>query len=205
MIDRIALNRRDLIARTALLLGAAALPAEAFAAPAKKAARFLTAPQFALLSAVTDTIMPATDTPGALAAAVPERLDAMLRNWASAETRSDILGALVRIDDAAKAAKGKGFAALSAADRTAVLTAHDAAALKTAPPPPAAAKQNFFTQAVFVADQGYLKLKDMTLNLYYYSEIGSANELEYIHVPGQWQPSITLTPQSRPYLGVGPF
>jgi hypothetical protein len=205
MTEHFVMHRRDMIARVALLLGATALPAEAFAAPAKKAARFLAAPQFALLGAVTDTILPATDTPGALAAGVPARLDAMLRDWASAETRSAVLGALVRIDDAAKAAKGKGFVALAPADRAGGLPAHDAAALKAAPPPPNAPKPNFFTQAVFVADQGYLKLKDLAVNLYYYSETGSANELEYIHVPGQWQPSITLTPQSRPYLGVGPF
>jgi len=86
-----------------------------------------------------------------------------------------------------------------------LLSAHDAAALKSAPPPPGAAKANFFSQAVYVADQGWLTLKDLTINLYYYSEVGSANELEYIHVPGKWQPSIKLTPQSRPYLGVGPF
>lgn len=205
MIDAFVMHRRDMIARVALLLGAANLPAEAFAAPAKKGARYLTAPQFALLSAAVDTILPATDTPGALAAGVPARLDAMLRDWASAETRTSLVGALVRIDEAAKAAKGKGFTALSSADRAAVLTAHDAAALKAAPPPPNAPKPNFFSQAVFVADPGYLKLKDLTINLYYYSETGSANELEYIHVPGAWQPSLKLTPQSRPYLGVGPF
>lgn len=205
MIDPFVMHRRDMIARIALLLGATALPAEAFAAPKKKAARYLTKPQFALLGAVVDTIVPATDTPGALAAGVPGRLDGMLRDWASPETRSNVVGALVRIDDAAKAGKGKGFAALSFADRTALLTAHDAAALKPVPPPPNAPKANFFTQQAFVADMGYLKLKDLTLNLYYYSETASANELEYIHVPGKWQPSLKLTPQSRPYLGVGPF
>ena len=129
----------------------------------------------------------------------------MLRSWASAETRTNVIGALARIDAAAKAGKGKGFAALSPADRAVILTAHDAAALKAVPPPANAPKANFFTQQSFVADMGYLKLKDLTLNLYYYSETASANELEYIHVPGKWQPSLKLTPQSRPYLGVGPF
>lgn len=205
MIDPFVMDRRDMLARIALLLGATALPAEAFAASKKKAVRFLTKPQFALLGAATDTILPASDTPGALAAGVPARLDGMLRNWASTETRTNVIGALVRIDAASQAAKGKGFAALSPADRTAVLTPHDAAALKVVPAPANAPKANFFTQQTFVADMGYLKLKDLTLNLYYYSEIASANELEYIHVPGKWQPSLTLTPQSRPFLGVGPF
>lgn len=205
MIDPFVMPRRDMIARIALLLGATALPAEAFAAPKKKAARYLTAPQFKLLGAVIDTIIPVTDTPGAVAAGVPARLDRMLRDWASAETRSNIVGALVRIDGASQAAKGKGFASLSPADRNAVLTPYDVAALKAVPAPLNAPKSNPFAPQAFVVDQGYLKLKDLTLNLYYYSETGSANELEYIHVPGAWQPSIKLTPQSRPYLGIGPF
>ena len=205
MIDPFVMDRRDMLTRIALLLGATALPAEAFAASKKKAARFLTKPQFALLGAVTDTILPASDTPGALAAGVPARLDGMLRNWASAETRTNVIGALARIDAASQAAKAKGFAALSPADRAAVLTPHDAAALKVVPAPANAPKPNFFTQQTFVADMGYLKLKDLTLNLYYYSEIASANELEYLHVPGKWQPSLKLTPHSRPFLGVGPF
>ena len=205
MIDPFVMDRRDMLARIALLLGATALPAEAFAASKKKAVRFLTKPQFALLGAVVDTILPASDTPGALAAGVPARLDGMLRDWASTESRTKVLGALVRIDDAARAANGKGFATLSPADRAALLTKHDAEALKPVPPPPGAPKANFFTQQTFVADMGYLKLKDLTLNLYYYSEIASANELEYLHVPGKWQPSLKLTSQSRPFLGVGPF
>lgn len=205
MIDPFVMHRRDMIARIALLLGATVLPVEAVAAPKKRAARYLLPPQFKLLSAVVDTIVPATDTPGALAAGVPKRLDGMLHDWASPETRSSVVGALVRIDEAARAARGKGFAALSPADRTALLTPHDAAALKPVPPPPNAPKANFFTQQAFVADQGYLKLKDLTLNLYYYSEIASTNELEYLHVPGKWQPSLKLTPQARPFLGVGPF
>lgn len=205
MIDPFVMHRRDMIARMALLLGATALPAEAFAAPKKRAARFLTAAQFATMSATVDTILPVTDTPGALAAGVPVKLDGMLRDWASAETRGTVVGALGRIDAAARAAKGKGLAALSAAERTAVLKPFDAAALKSVPPPPNAPKPNFFTQQSFVADMGWLKLKELTINLYYYSEIASANELEFIAVPGQWQPSLKLTPTSRPYLGVGPF
>lgn len=203
MIDPFVMHRRDLMGRIALLLGATALPAEAFAASAKKAARYLTAPQFKLLGAVVDTILPATDTPGAVAAGVPARLDGMLRDWASAKTREEVAGALVRIDAAAQLAGHKGFALLSAAERAAFLTPYDAAALKAVPPPPGAPKASAFTQAAFVTDRGYLKLKDLTINLFYYSEIGSANELEYIHVPGTWQPSIKLTPQSRPFLGVG--
>ena len=35
--------------------------------------------------------------------------------------------------------------------------------------------------------------------------VAASRELIYEHVPGQWQPSIRLTAQSRPHLGTGPF
>jgi gluconate 2-dehydrogenase gamma chain len=201
-----ALDRRALIQRIALLLGATAIPSEAYAATKARARkRFLNSAQFALMNAVADTIIPTTDTPGAIAAGVPATLDGMLANWASVKTRSEVLAALGRIDAAAKAQKQKSFAALSPADRAAVLRPHDAAALKAVPPPPGAPKLNFFTAATYVADPGYHTIKDLVINLYYYSEVGTSNELVYEHNPGTFQPSLKVTPQSRPYLGLGPF
>ncbi len=205
MHDILNLDRRALLADIGLLIGATALPATALAKPAKGARHFLLAPQIALLGAVADTILPATDTPGALAAKVPARVDGLLAHWASASTRTNIVGALARIDAAAKAQTGKGFTALTSAERAAFLKPHDAAALKNVPPPPGAPKGNPFAPTTSVADQGYFTLKSLVIDLYYYSEVGSANELQYVHVPGKFQPSIKLTPQSRPELGTGPF
>jgi Gluconate 2-dehydrogenase subunit 3 len=198
-------DRRSMLERMAFLLGAVALPVEALAAPEKRTKRILAAPQLALLTAVADTILPATDTPGAIAAQVPARLDGLLASWASADTRTSVTSALTRIESSAKLHNQRSFATLSATERSAVLRPHDAAALAKAPPPPGAQTINIFAPASYVVDPGYLKLKELVISLYYYSEIASATELIYKHVPGQWQPSIKLTPASRPYLGVGPF
>ncbi len=203
--DIFAMDRRGLVQSLALLLGATALPVEAFAAPKRGVRRFLAAPQYALMSAVADTILPATDTPGALAAQVPARLDSMLGKWASVATRNKVAAALDHINKASLAQTKKGFVALSAKERAAFLRPHDAAALKSVPRPAGAPAANFFAAIPYVADPGYLKLKELVLNLYYYSEIASAKELTYDHTPGKFQPSIKLTPTSRPSLGIGPF
>lgn len=204
MFQTDAIDRRDAMARIALLLGATALPAEAFAAGAAKAKPYLATGQFALLSAVADTVMPATDTPGALAAKVPARLDAMLGAWAAPATRDAIGGAMLRIDEAAKAKTGKSFAKLNAKQRESVLRPHDAAALAKTGKPTTSGKFPFGSY-IPVADPGYLRLKTLIVDLYYYSPEASATELVYEHVPGKYEPSVKLTPQSRPYLGVGPF
>jgi gluconate 2-dehydrogenase gamma chain len=184
-------SRRAIVAGIAALLGTAALPPAAIAASGEAGApRTLPPSQFTLLEAVADTIMPASDTPGALAAQVPARLDGLLRDWASPPTREAIVGALARIDSAALTQKGKGFVALSPSERMTMLTAHDADALKSANP---ALKS--------VADPGYLRLKELVIALYYYSETAATSELIYEHVPGKYEPSLKVTAQTRPYLG----
>ena len=203
MVEIDLMDRRALIQRAFLLIGATAIPAGGLLAATGK--RFLDTNRFRLLSAVADTIMPATDTPGALGAGVPEKLDGMLATWASPDSRKMIVEALDRIDAAAKNATKKGFAALSAADRDAVLRPHDAAALAKVPPPANAPKSHPFASVAWVADDGYLKIKDLVVLLYYSSEIAMTKELVYEHVPGTWQPSIKITESTRPWASAGPF
>ncbi|MCX7285435.1 MAG: gluconate 2-dehydrogenase subunit 3 family protein [Novosphingobium sp.] len=204
MFEAGGVDRREAMARVALLLGATALPAQAFAAASGKARRYLAPSQFALLSAVADTVLPATDTPGALAAKVPARLDAMLANWASPATREGLSAALLRINAAAKTATGKNFDKLDARQRNAFLLTHDAAALKQLPLPPGVTDQPYRPARNF-ADVDYWRLKQLIIDLYYFSPEAVATELVYEHVPGKFEPSIKLTPTSRPYLGLGPF
>ena len=208
MHDLAQIDRRALMQRVALLIGASALPAEAFAVTAKaKGKRYLTAPQFALLSAVADTIIPVTDTPGAVATGVPRQLDGMLAQWASAKTRTLLTDTLTEIDALAMAGDKKAFAALAPERRKALLIDYDKAALK--PGPPRTEKLGAFAAMMAgppVMKPGFLKLKDLVIALYYSSEIALTKELIYEHVPGKWVPSMKVTPETRPFAGVGgPF
>jgi gluconate 2-dehydrogenase gamma chain len=205
MHDFAQMDRRTMIQRIALLLGAASLPADAFALAAKgKGKRYLTPAQFALLSAVADTIIPVTDTPGAVATGVPRQLDGMLAKWASAAHRTEMVGALTEIDALALTAYKKGFAALDPARRKSLLVEYDKAALK--PGPPRKEKLSGFAAMAAgppVAKPGFLRLKDLVIALYYSSEVALTKELIYEHVPGQWVPSMKVTPETRPFAGVG--
>ncbi len=75
------MNRREALKRTALLLGAAASPstlARAMAelsAPATSAPHHLPPGLYAVATALVDRLLPATDTPGAIAAGVPQFID----------------------------------------------------------------------------------------------------------------------------------
>ncbi|MCW1402164.1 gluconate 2-dehydrogenase subunit 3 family protein [Novosphingobium sp. MW5] len=209
MLDGMNLQRRTLMAHIGLLLGSAAIPAEAFAAPKKKAKgkpaakKFFSPSQMALVTALADTLIPATDTPGAVATKAPQLLDSLMVNWASPTTQQLILGALPGIEKMALDADKKPFAALTPARRKELLIPYDKAALKPVP------RKDKLTglAAIFAgpsfADPGYGKLKDLIINLYYTSEVAMTQEVIYEHVPGPFVPSLKITPQTRPFAGVG--
>ena len=221
-------DRRSLLQRAAVIAGTALTPGlsiEAFAAQTKAVKRFLDAPRFALLTAVADTIVPKTATPGAVDVGVPKLFDGLLRTWAMPARRAALIAALDEIDVLAKAKFQTSFAALAPAQRLEVLTPHDAASLKHAPPtPPPAVPVGAAPTTVDpnygrgkqeppqtmmekmgprFSNPGYGKLKELIVVLYYISEPALNSELAYVHAPGEWQPSIPITPDTRPWGGVG--
>ncbi len=208
MFDPIGLDRRALLAQVAALIGATAIPAEVFAAAAKGSVkRFLNPTQFSLLSAVADTIIPVTDTPGAVAVGVPKLFDKLLATWASAKRQTQLMTALTEIDSLAMKSDKMGFVALTPARRKVLLVEHDKAAVKPGPPPKEKlnALQAMLAGAP-VANPGFIKVKELVIALYYASEVACTKELVYEHVPGKFIPSFKVTPETRPFAGVGgPF
>jgi len=207
MSEHFQLNRRALLRNILVLAGTAATANFSFSALAEAAGgseTFLDDQAFATLSAVADTIIPVTDTPGALAAQVPAKLDAMLLNWAAPDTRDMIVSALARIDWAAQTRQGKPFENLSPDERKVFLIKHDKEALQPAPPSKDAPKgRHPFAAGDYVVDTGYQRLKGLIVSLYYVSEIGMTQELVYEHVPGKWVPSLKITPGMRPFATPG--
>jgi len=174
------MDRRRMLEATAALIGLAALPAGAFAAVSKRPP-VLDRPGLALLGAVADTLIPRTDTPGAVQAGVPDKFHGLLRDWANPAHRTGLVAALGKIDAAARSGAGKPFALLTPAKRKQVLKAYDA--------------------ANYPANPDYVRLKDLLVTLYYFSKPGATVELRYEHVPGAWEPSIPLTRATRTWAG----
>lgn len=207
MSEPFSMDRRGLLQRALVLAGATAVTGFSPAALAKAAAEgqpFFDKADFALVSAVADTIVPTTDTPGAITAGVPKTLDALLSNWASPARRIEIAQALAAIDKLGVDAGVKGFAALTPEKRKELLVAHDAAALKQLPKPKTGGARAMMAGPAYV-DPGYGKLKELIVTLYYYSETALTTELPYEHAPGEWKPSIPVTPETRNPGGLGLF
>lgn len=204
MEEFMAMDRRAMLQRAMLLVGATGLASCKFL-PGSGTPVELGVDQMKLLEVFADTLIPQTDTPGALGAGVPKTVAAMYKNWASDETREALSGALDRLEAAARKITGKGFGEVDAAARQKFLSGHDRDALKSVPPPADAPKGNPFAPIVSVADIGYHKLKELVAITYYMSQVGLTKELEYQHVPGGWTPSIKVTKDTRPAITFGAF
>lgn len=168
-------DRRDLLRGAILLVGGIALAPGALAASGKT---FFPAAERAQLDLLCETMIPKTDTPGAIGAGVPAFLDALMADWASAESQARVQGTVASLARAANADTGKPLADLSSAERTAWLTKQDAA-------------------LIAAGDAGYRQFKQLVLTGYYYSEAGATQELRYELVPGVWEPSIPITADTR--------
>lgn len=207
MNELLHLDRRSLMERMLFLVGASAVGGFSTAALAKAASRknpYFSEPVFTLLSAVADTIVPRTDTPGAVDAGVPATFDALIAHWASSEHRYQLASALTVIDRLAHEKHDTSFAKLPNEQRYALLKAHDAEALKVVPSSTPNSSRSFVSGPSY-ADPAYGKLKELLVVLYYLSEPALTHELVYEHAPGTWQPSIPVTPDTRPTGGAALF
>src|SRR5690606_15775982 len=78
--------------------------------------------QRALVDGLSERVLPTTDTPGALAAGVPEFIERLLADWSYPEERKPILAGLDALDGVARSQFGKPASALDAAQQDALLT-----------------------------------------------------------------------------------
>lgn len=204
MLTPAEINRRSALHGIMMALGASVVAGCGYM-PGSSARASLTGAQLAVLKSFANTMIPETDTPGAVKTDVPKRLAAMYTDWASDETRGELSGALDRLAESAQNKTKKSFSDLSAEERLTFLREHDKTALTPIEPKPGAPRGTFFSPIPSVVDVGYHKLKQLVLNLHYSSEAALTSELVYEHVPGMWKPSIAVPPGMRPFASLTPF
>jgi hypothetical protein len=176
------LNRRSLILGAVFLVGGVAALTRFTRGDGTDAGTdtgpVFSSEQFALLEQVSEVIIPATDTPGAIGAGVPEFIRTVLGEWGSSQTRATITGVLESIDKQAWGRHGAGFLELPAERRTSLMRALDEA-------------------AVAREDVAWSRFKQLVLVGYYHSEVGATQELRYELVPGAWRSCLPLTEVGR--------
>jgi hypothetical protein len=148
--------------------------------------------QNAMVDAMAETIIPATDTPGASAANVNRFIDAIVgESWLEAD-RKRFMAGLEKTRTRCQESYGSSFAELSGEDQTAFVAELD---------------EETFGEDAEAADREnpsfYRSLKELVIVGYYTSEVGATQELQTNVVPGYYDGDVPYEEIGRAWSGAG--
>jgi hypothetical protein len=180
------MNRRDALSRVALLLGGTVIGAEFFLSGCTNADKKVgqsvdfTADDIAYLDEVAETIIPATDTPGAKAAKVGTFMTVMVKDCYDEKNQKVFLEGMNKLNEASKKKfGGSGFMKITPEQRKELLTELDKEQKEFAKNKKKEEDPHYFTQ-----------MKQLTLLGYFTSEPGATQALRYVPVPGRFDACI---------------
>ncbi|HYF32714.1 MAG TPA: gluconate 2-dehydrogenase subunit 3 family protein [Chitinophagaceae bacterium] len=178
------MDRREAIQRVTVLLGGTILGANAFLTGCKpadeKTGETFTDKDIAMLDEIAETIIPATNTPGAKAAKVGAFMTVMVNDCYEEKDQKEFKQGLNKIREASDKKYDKSFMEISSQQRLELLTGLDAeqkqAAEKQKQDPKDDYQKHYFRM-----------MKELTLLGYFTSEIGQTQALRYEPVPGRYE------------------
>lgn len=156
--------------------------------------QFLSEEQSQLLSALTELIIPKTDTPGAIEAGVPSFIDSMLDQCLDSEAQNLFTEGLTKLQQVSLEEHNSEFLKLDDNIQSDLLKTVAAEENEIIP-------QNAFGS--YGRPRTFFKqLKQLTLLGYFSSEMGATQALEYVQVPGSYQGCTTLKPGQKAWAVV---
>ncbi len=175
------MTRREALSRVALIMGGTVLGAEAFLSGCATGATGLqfSKEDIAFLNEVAETILPATDTPGAKEAKVGEFMQVMVTDCYDEQNQGIFMQGIKSLQEHAKIKMNKSFMEATPAERHDLLVALDAEAAKYQKNKKPEDPKHYFTM-----------MKELTLTGFFTSEVGATKALRYVAVPGKYQGSV---------------
>lgn len=224
------ISRREALRRTGFLLGgvlsAPIISGVLGGCQASTAEQWspaaLSADQNEMVIAISEHIIPETDTPGAKAVNVNRFIDKLLAEWYPEEARQYFLDGLEEVNAQSQSDFGQPFLELSSDDQVSVLTVMDERAYAEAstddeaiedPPERSSTSDRRETNIDSPLDSTevnsqppastedlppfFRMMKEMTLTGYYTSEVGATQELQRVVVPGRYDGCVPLAEIGR--------
>lgn len=181
------MHRRELLQRSALLIGGSLLGADSLLAKninweameaelSAKGIGIFSKQQVKLLNEIAETIIPATDTPGAKAAKVGQFLAVMVSDCYDKDEQKRFMDGLVSLETECKARYGKTFMKCNAQNRKDHLTELDVQQKAVQKSKKREEPSHYFRV-----------LKDLVLWGYFTSEIGATQALRFLEYPGRYE------------------
>ncbi len=142
--------------------------------------------QHNLAISIADTILPRTDTPSASDARVPQFLDLLLKDVFSEEVKEHFIAGLNQFDVECETATGKSFTKLDQEARNKYLDLID---------------QEVMTKTYKEHIPFYFTFKQLTITIYFSSEQGVKQNLNYMPIPGSFQGDISMDRSGKIMVG----
>ena len=176
------MNRREAISRVGLLLGGTIVGANIFLEGCKPAdKKFNTEGAFdendiAFLDEVAETILPATNTPGAKAAKVGAFMTVMVNDCYTEKEQKTFREGMQKLNDACQKMHNDSFMDVTPQQRHTLLVALDKEA-----------KEHQKNKKDDETAHYFRMMKELTLLGYFTSEIGCTQALRYVESPGKYE------------------
>jgi Gluconate 2-dehydrogenase subunit 3 len=176
------MNRREAVKTAGLLVGSVLVTSNAFLVacsrdPNKAAGKVLSVDDQSLIENIADTLLPTTpSSPGAKAAGAGAVINVLVTDCYEPADQARVVNGLEEFRKTCKKRAGGEFASLSQPDREKLLRGIDADAQRAGP-------NHYFGL-----------LRDLSLQAYFTSEIGTTKARRYMLVPGKWIGCVPLQP-----------
>ncbi len=190
------MERRELLKMIAVLTGSAMIGGDVFFTGCKtvnkKGAGLLSASQIAILDEVGETILPATNTPGAKAVRIGEFMNVFVTDCYRPEQQKTFTDGLSSLDELSKKQFNKNFIGLLPEQRNKILMSLEPEAKefnkqmndreKSARGEARLAMKEF----IGAPPHYYTLMKQLTLFGYFTSETGNKEALRFLPIPGKY-------------------
>lgn len=176
------MDRRELLKSIAVLTGASVIGADVFLSGCKPTASvgLFDKKTISLLDEIAETIIPATNTPGAKAAEVGSFMNAIVSDCYTPEEQKVFISGLKALEESAKKSHNKNFNQLSDTEK------HDfVVSLEKE------AKAYNEKKAKNSPSHYYTMIKQLTLWGFFTSKTGMTETLRHVPVPGKYQGDLT--------------
>ncbi len=180
------IDRREALKRTALIMGSAvSVPVMTGLLQGCVASNeptwtpvYMDEQQASVVTSLTDTILPTTDTPGAVDVGVPQFIDRMLMDVYEQEWQTKFNEGLVEFNTRVEETYGKSFEKLDQEQKNEIVL--------------------MFHEEALNKDGGYesnfvMSIKELTVAAYCTSEAGATMVLKYDKIPGEYKGCIDFS------------
>lgn len=157
---------------------------------------FFSDPQRKIIAAMTEVVMPRTDTPGAIDAGVPGFIELMAADWFNDEERAIFLAGLADIEARIPVEYGASFDQLDSAQQLEVMEKMEDEASDSSWYDFANVQRDFISDAPFIC-----QIKELSIWGFFTSEVGGSQVLRYSAMPMYFDGDVPLSPDDSSWLG----